>query len=269
MIIAKKLAVALLPLLAVLPQTALAWGRTGHETVANIAELNLNTRARSEVAKLLALDGHTRMAQVATWADGQRENYPLVHTTRIPIDGSAAPTHACPDPQKLCADEAVNYYLTVLRSKSAPAADRYVALKFVIHLVGDLHQPLHGSDPAGYNKVTLNGSTVMEIHQVWDNVIIDQHGLNADALARELMNNGQDVGTGRTPRDWAVESSIGARDEVYDSLPACYPKKVPTCSSIPVALPSNYAQQHYPLVSRRLKRAGLRLTEVLNAALQD
>lgn len=264
--IRKILAIAVLALSAV-PQPSFAWGRTGHAAVANIAELRLNSRAKAKVMKLLALDGNNHMADVSSWADPQRDAYPVVHSTRIPFDGRTAPAHACPDLDKLCADEAISKYMKTLKNGSASPTDRYVALKFIIHLVGDLHQPLHGSDPIGYNEVTFNGSAKTRIHAFWDGVIIEQHGLGSAALARELLNNGVDVKTGGSPREWAIESSNLARDAIYDTLPACYPRKRPRCPTTPMALPSNYASRAYPVVARRLKQAGLRLAEMLNDAL--
>jgi hypothetical protein len=247
------------------PQPVLAWGETGHATIANVAELNLNPAVWTEIKGLLALEGVTHMSKVASWADTQRAATDPVHTTRIPIDGSPAPAHACPG-TALCADEAIAYYDAILADRSRPAADREVALKYVIHLVGDLHQPLHGSDPIGYNLVTLNGVTG-QIHAVWDDTIINDHGVASALLAQELINNGVSVTLGGTPRSWAVESSAMARDQIYNTLPACWSYKAPVCSDVPVALPANYSTTKYPLVAQRLKQAGYRLAALLNAVL--
>ncbi|RYD48721.1 MAG: hypothetical protein EOP83_26115, partial [Verrucomicrobiaceae bacterium] len=63
------------------------------------------------------------------------------------------------------------------------------ALKYLIHLVGDLHQPLHGSDPIGYNLVTLNGSSPVTIHAIWDDTIINDHGTVAEQILRVLWKS--------------------------------------------------------------------------------
>ncbi|RYF23304.1 MAG: hypothetical protein EOO77_02345, partial [Oxalobacteraceae bacterium] len=159
----KILLLAMLPPLLAVPQAALAWGQTGHAAIANVAELNLRPAVWNEIKGLLATEGATHMSKVASWADTQRSATDPVHTTRIPIDGSAAPDHACTG-TAMCADQAIAFYGVILMDHTRTAADREVALKYLIHLVGDLHQPLHGSDPIGYNLVTLNGSSPVTIH---------------------------------------------------------------------------------------------------------
>ena len=257
---------AVTALIAVAPQPALAWGNNGHATIANIAELNLKPSVWTELKTLLATDGVTHLAKVASWADTQRATTDPTHTVRIPIDGSAAPEHDCTG-TAMCADQAVAFYSTILADRSQSAANREVALKYIVHLVGDLHQPLHGSDPIGYNYVTLNGGDPMMIHAIWDDTIIDGHGVASAILAQELMNNGVSVTLGGTPRDWAAESSDIARDQIYDTLPACWSYKAPVCPDAPVALPSDYAAAQYPLVAQRLKQAGSRLAGMLNGLL--
>jgi hypothetical protein len=260
----KTLVLALVAI-GIAPQPALAWGQTGHAAIANVAELNLRPAVWNEIKTLLATDGVTQMSKVASWADTQRSASDPVHTTRIPLDGSAAPAHACTG-TALCADEAIAFYAAILADRSQPAATREIALKYIIHLIGDLHQPLHGSDPIGYNLVTLNGTTSM-IHAVWDDMIVDSHGVASALLAQELMNNGVNVALGGTPRDWAIESSAVARDQIYDILPVCWSFKAPVCPDAPATLPATYAAAKYPIAAQRLKQAGYRLAAYLNALL--
>ncbi len=261
-----KIVLLILPLLLGAPQAAFAWGRTGHAAIANVAELRLQPAVLNEVKGLLAIDGVTHMAKVASWADTQRTATDPVHTTRIPLGSPDGPSHACTGTAK-CADEAIAFYSAILVDRTRTPADREVALKYLIHLVGDLHQPLHGSDPIGYNLVTINGSSPIPIHAVWDDTIIDDHGVASALLAQELKDNGVTVGDGGTPREWAIESSGFAQDQVYDLLPACWDYKAPACPTTPVALPSGYAASKYPVVALRLKQAGHRLATLLNTLL--
>jgi hypothetical protein len=261
----KALSLALTVILTSVPKPVLAWGQTGHAAIANVAELNLKASVWNEIKTLLATDGATHMSKVASWADSQRSASDPTHTTRMPMDGSNPAAHACTG-TAMCADEAIAYYAPILADRSQPAATREIALKYIIHLIGDLHQPLHGSDPIGYNLVTVNGSTSM-IHAVWDDAIIDGHGVASALLAQELMNNGVTVTLGGTPRDWAIESSNMARDKIYDVLPVCWNYKAPACPDAPVALPANYTAAKYPLAAQRLKQAGYRLAGFLNALL--
>ena len=262
-----KLALLFAPLLlAGMPQSAFAWGKTGHAAIANVAELNLNPAVWTELKTLLATDGVTHLSKIASWADTQRDADDPIHTTRIPVNGSTPRVHACPGTSALCADEAIAHYSATLADRSLPAAEREVALKYIVHLVGDLHQPLHGSDPIGYNLVTLNGSNT-EIHAVWDNNIIDDHGVGSAALAQELINNNVTVTLGGTARDWAAESSKVARDHIYDILPVCFSYTAPLCPSSYAALPAGYTANKYPLAAQRMKQAGYRLANLLNTLL--
>ena len=255
-------------LIATIPQPVLAWGKTGHAAVANVAELNLRPAVWAELKTLLATESFTHLSHVASWADSQRDADDPIHSTRIPVNGDTPRAHACPGSSALCADEAIEYYATILQNRSLPAAEREVALKYIVHLVGDLHQPLHGSDPIGYNLVTENG-TDTGIHAVWDNDIIDDHGVGSAALAQELIHNNVTVTLGGTPRDWATESSNMARDHIYDTpaLAPCFSYTAPLCPTTYVPLPAGYTAAKYPLAAQRLKQAGYRLANLLNTLL--
>lgn len=250
--------------LCISPLPALAWGNVGHATVANVAQANLEAAVLTEIQGLLAIEGATTLADVASWADTQRLPGTPIHSTRVPVDGSPTPEHPCPD-TGMCADEAVLHYGAILGDRQQSPVARLEALKYVVHLVGDLHQPLHGSDPIGYNMV-LYGLSLKGIHAVWDKDVVEDHSEDPVALASELMSNGLTFTLGGTPRDWAVESSAMARDHIFDTLPACYTLQSPICPAV-ATLPSNYSAVKYPLAAQRLKQAGLRLAQQLNEVL--
>lgn len=165
----------------------------------------------------------------------------------------------------MCADAAVEYYSAILADRRASAAARETALKYVVHLVGDLHQPLHGSDPVGYNRVR-RGLRVESIHAVWDNAIVEDHGKSYSELAREWDEDDGPVPLGGTPRIWAEESSAAARAHIYDMLPPCFPARRPFCPVLQT-LPAHYTTTHYPLAAQRMKQAGLRLAALLDKIL--
>jgi hypothetical protein len=308
-------------------QPAAAWTRLGHMTIAQIAEIDLRQKlAAKEGAKasvywkvledLILADpsripstsqpdrGH--LSDIATWADdirrdnngdGVRDGDPAVdHTTRIPINASVAtPAHPCSTEVARCADEAVNFYAPqIARLNAYDVSTRQTALKYVVHLVGDLHQPLHGSDPIGYDWVDIEGRNLRlptdqmldgdletnangyyNIHAIWDYVITYDYSAahsitNYASLATDVMIKQGDVYTGGTPRDWAQESSNIARDFIYKD--AGYPTP-PGCNQLsclpatPLMLDANYTTRKYPVVQQRLKQAGLRLSCVLYSAL--
>ena len=256
-----KLLSALILLALTLPQRALAWGHTGHAVVADIAQAHLTPSALAEVKRLLAVEGDKNLSDIASWADlAKREGLPgsPSHTIRLPLDNSPAEPHPCPG--HFCADDALTLYGAVLADPKRSDAEREVALKYIVHLVGDLHQPLHDTDATGSGiKVVFDGKQT-ELHAVWDSGIIDEHGGSAEKIAKDLMQSKLNVTTGGAPVDWAKEGLLIAQTQIYNS--------VPLHPTSPVILPSDYAKAKWPIVQQRLLQGGLRLAALLNSLLQ-
>jgi hypothetical protein len=122
-----------------------AWGVEGHQVIATLAEQQLTAAARQEVARLLALEPGETLASVSTWADEHRNPQTAAwHYVNFPRgDCHYVAARDCPDGS--CVVEALNRQIEVLGS-SASDEVRLKALKYVVHFVGDVHQPLH----AGY-----------------------------------------------------------------------------------------------------------------------
>ena len=145
-------AATLLVLAAVAP--ALAWGQTGHRIVGEIAEHRISGRTAAEVALLIGPEG---LAEASTFADEQRSN-PAVfwqteagpyHYVTVPADMTYAKVGAPPEGDAVTA---LRRFSATVRDPNASREDRAAALKFIVHIVGDLHQPLHagnGSDKGG------------------------------------------------------------------------------------------------------------------------
>jgi hypothetical protein len=254
-------AAASLTLLAfAVPHKAIAWGKVGHAAVADIAESHLTPAALADVKKLLAVEGDKHMSDISSWADEAKaeglEGSPS-HTIRLPIDNGPVRAHPCPG--GFCAGDAIERYSAVLSDPTKSDAEREIALKYIVHLVGDLHQPLHDVDAGGGMKVKFEGKDET-LHQVWDSGIINDHGSSPEKLAREVSKLEKDVKTGGTPMDWAIEGRIIAQTNIYNTIPL-KPTGV-------VVLPGSYAKDHWPIVAQRLEQGGLRLAEILNKLLQ-
>jgi hypothetical protein len=248
-------------ILALLPgtYTAWAWGKTGHAVVADIAEAHLTPEAAAEVHRLLAVEGDQHMSDISSWADKAKEEHLAgspSHTIRLPIDGSAPGPHPCPG--HFCADDALKLYGDVLADKSKPDAEREVALKYIVHLVGDLQQPLHGTNATGQMPVIFRGQQ-MTLHAVWDDGIIDAHGGSAKQIAAALIEDEHGVPSGGDPMDWAREDLAIAQHDIYNDVPL-HPQSV-------ITLPPGYAAQKWPIVQLRLTEGGLRLARLLNQLL--
>jgi len=169
--------------------TVLGWGKTGHRITGKIAEKYLTKNAKTQIKKLI---GHHDISRMANWADEIKSD---------PSWKKANDWHYCtiPDSEKYefqekngKAVEKVNEFINLLKNKKTPPEEKKIALKFLIHVVGDLHQPLHvgnGNDRGGNNiKVEWFGEPT-NIHTIWDSKLIDFQKLSFTEYANYLTLN--------------------------------------------------------------------------------
>jgi hypothetical protein len=250
----RRLALPLL-LVILLPHPAFPWGATGHRVVGRIAEHHLSPAAARGVAAIL---GSESLAEAATWPDEIRadpawDKAKPWHFVTIP-DGATYETSAkSPDGDAV---EAIARFTKVLQDPQAPPEKKQEALRFLVHLVGDVHQPLHVGRPGdlGGNavKVTwLNEAT--NLHAVWDEKIIEAEKLSFSELADFI-----DRPTETEIRTW---QSGGVLDWITESMA----ERARVYAIGDGKLGYLYAYQNGPLVKRRLLQAGIRLAGVLNA----
>jgi len=244
---------------------AVGWGASGHSTVAEIAQRRLHPYARRQVKRLLG--GEKSLASIASWADDivlLRPNTFNWHFVNIPYDAADyVPARDCADtPKGDCVINAIARSRAVLADARAPAQQRAEALKFLVHFVGDLHQPLHVTDrdDAGGNKVAVTFfGTPMSLHAVWDYGIIDKHTFDWGQYVDEIERNwiaGKDLVRLQrgSPVDWALDAHKLAVDVVY-VLPEDF------------KLGDDYYRRALPVVDRQLALAGVRLAALLNEIL--
>jgi hypothetical protein len=265
----------LLLAVALLPTAALGWGKQGHAAVATLAAAQLTPHAAAEVQALLAddLDRHggpsqrTTLAAIASWPDEIRDLAPKGaykgwHTRASPVCGTAL--GPCRDGH--CVDELLIAYAAVLGDRSASPRERNEALKWVVHLVGDLHQPLHsGVGPEGGGiGVAVDGVRVKagtSLHDLWDHEI----GNRAVALAPLVVAAPDSAVLAATaPTQWMREARDVARRQVYESIAgfACGQRLV-----APVALDAGYVERSAAVARTQIERAGARLAQLLNQLL--
>ena len=248
-------------LLGLLPQPALAWSPEGHEIVAAVAAASLTSAATAQVASLLG--GGNMLVLDSSWADeirDQRQDTAAWHYVDIPLDAHGYdPRRDCPKDD--CVVGQIARDEKILANRRTPRAARAEALRFLIHFVADVHQPLHAADKGdeGGNRtiVYLRGKRT-NLHHVWYNDVVGGLGSDPSAAARRLAANlsPQDKQklSGGNPADWANES-LGVARNIYASLPGPY-------------LPNDYARRQSAVVRMQLTKAGLRLAAVLNRILQ-
>jgi len=249
---------------------AQAWGPLGHQVVAALAQEHLTPVAAAEVERLLAAD-HTRaLADIANWPDQIQDDpaqQSLWQRTRrlhyINFHDRACdyqPPRDCRD--GLCVVAGLQHYVAVLGDPAQSLAARREALKFVVHLVADVHQPLHAGyrdDRGGNTWQVQMGGKGSNLHRVWDSGLIDTRGLGWQAYAKVLDSRGPaPLPPAIAPLDnpyaqWAQESCrITAQAGFY-----------PPDHRISQA----YVDAELPLAELRLRQAGRRLAQVLNTAL--
>lgn len=253
------LALSLIGLTAV---PANAWGAPGHRIVAMIAARHLTQQARQRITQLLG--PNVSLASVANYADAVRNRYPETynfHFVDIPKnDTSYQPSEDCkPDPEKGdCVIAALDRFRQQVMDSQESLPRRRFALKFIVHLVGDMHQPLHCADNndlgGGTLKVKWFGSNT-SLHKVWDRFIIEEAQLTeeefTDALDSNLTQSEIQAMQQGTIIQWAIESHTLAREFAY-AIPG------------DKELDQEYYDRNAPIVDRQLLRGGLRLAKVLN-----
>lgn len=207
-----------------------AWGNDGHKIVAIIAEKHLTDEARTEARRLL---GDNSLESVATFADDVRNSRPKTknfHFVDIPVGQSPYdPARDCKENSTSgdCVINVIERFRAILTDRTKSDADRAEALKFLVHLVGDMHQPLHcaeRNDDRGGNavKVTFLGKK-SNLHAVWDNGIIREADLSvvefADELEAAIEADKIDSIQRGTPITWANEAHRLAETNAYRRVP--------------------------------------------------
>lgn len=244
------------------------WGPQGHRLVAMVAANHLGPVARQNVKWLL---GNETLADVAAWADayvanGHRETAPW-HYVNMPADG--APYVATRDcPRGDCVVGRIHDNQSRLANRSLSRAERAIALRFVVHFVGDLHQPFHA---IGVNRggngipIVAFGSRTCgrgdwdrscTLHGLWDSELIGHRRLRDGAYASELEHqvSAQRWRASGSPADWAMESNAVARASL-----------LPAGGEADEA----YYRVHIAQIDQRLAMGGLRLARLLNDTLTD
>lgn len=283
---------------ALSPVRALAWGDEGHRIVARIAEPLLTPAARATVDALLAADTDTLtppdFASRATWADkwrdsdrnGSKQRYtateqwhfvdmeldaPDLRTACFGFPTLPAGTPASAGPAQDCVVDKVEEFERELADRGRPQAERILALKFLEHFVGDLHQPLHASDhhDRGGNDVMVlfdRRRVASRLHAFWDTSVVQLLGRDEQALASDLSNayaGERAAWSAGTPATWAQESFQAARGVAYAFPPETESDEHGTPAH---RLSANYEAKAEATARTQLAKAGFRLAALLNAA---
>ena len=261
--------------LSLLPASAWAWGSAGHSIVGEIAQRRLNHRAAHQVAHLIGRGAS--LASVASWADDVRDARPYSynwHFVDIPVtDGEYVPARDCADNTRGdCVIAELDRLASTLRCARSDS-ERVEALRFAVHFVGDLHQPLHTMlEERGGNDVQVSVSIQgmvcrpdrpcnafpSNLHSVWDSGLIDKTVWNWGAYVDRLeggwlRTDAARAAHGGDPLQWALDSHTQAQ-RIWAMTPA---DKV---------LNDDYYRAAQPILDRQLALGGIHLADFLNAA---
>ena len=266
---------------------AQAYWEYGHQTIAQIAMANVTPRTRTAVTRLLAktplLDTPecpaTTIEGASTWADCVK---PLKNADGKPRFGYAYGWHfqdvnicrpftleeACKDGN--CVSAQITRDVAILKDTRASDKDRAQALVFLIHFVGDLHQPLHAGekDDQGGNKVAaaygIYSPRRFNLHSVWDGTLAERAITSGPGLVRRYPAATRARIAKGDVTDWSRESWQVAHDSVYASALGGDP-----CAPSPakVTLSNATIDTLVPVARLEVERGGLRLAKLLDAAL--
>ncbi len=252
------------------PLAAHAWGPLGHRLVARLAQPQLDAATWREVERLLAGEGLHSLADAANWADELRASDPGLgrrsarwHYVNLGELGCRYDAQAACRGGN-CVVEAIDAQAAILGNRSRSDADRLQALKFLVHFVGDVHQPMH----AGYAR-DRGGNTVQlrlhgrgtNLHAVWDTPLLRSARLDEDAYTKRLQLDSarQPADTGRhtraAPRAWAEQACAIAL------APGVYPSGS--------RIDDSYLHRHRPTAERQVGLAGARLAALLDQTLAE
>ena len=233
--------------------SAFAWGFDGHRLVAEEAFPLLTPAAQAAVARLLKLEPGATFISIATWPDESRlpgtGSWHYVNFGRDDNCTYSAPKH-CAD--GACVVQAIERQAAILAS-NAPDAEKLIALKYVVHFVGDAHQPLHAgyADDKGGNTYQVQfAGRGTNLHSVWDSGLIRAWPGGLDALRSAVQAKANAPETSSSPQQWAEESCRIVNAAGF--YPAGH------------VLDSTYEERMDPVVVERLAQASRRLAGLLN-----
>lgn len=254
----KKL--VLIGLLAYLPSQAMAWGMLGHRVVGEIADRNLSCKAKRNIKKIL---GNESVAMASNWADFIKSD---------PSYNYLGPWHYINFKQGLTLDEftatlmqdtatnvntKLNMLVSELKKKDLPQDKKQMYLRLVIHMVGDIHQPMHAGRPddLGGNRVRLTWfNTPTNLHRVWDEQLIEYQELSYTEYATVLnyASKTQRRAWQKDPLSTWLYESYQIADKIYE---VTKPEE---------KLGYRYNFDHVETLNEQLLKGGIRLAGLLN-----
>jgi hypothetical protein len=233
---------------------AFAWDAKTHSVIASLAELRLGAQAKTEITKLLELEGTADLKSIASWADrirdSNRSDLPR-HTARLSMESDQFQNCGRSTP---CATDAIVIYRKVLENPRAKPLEKLEALKFLVHLIADIHQPLHATVDSGSKKIIFVNGKRTNLHRLWDHYVIPMSATKLVETLRPFVLESKD--TSDDPKQWAIESRNIAYTIIYPDLQTRQPGFV---------FDRKYIEDNSTVAYKRIVLAAVRLSNCLNA----
>lgn len=259
----RRFSAALCTLASLVSAQAMAWGQTGHRITGEIAERYLNPASKAAIMEILPREG---LAEASTYADEMRSNPSTFwrktaspwHYVSVPVGKHY---HEVGAPEQGDAVTALATFSNTLKNPNATAEEKALALRFVVHIIGDLHQPLHagnGTDRGGNDVKVKFFWQDSNLHRVWDSEMLDQRDLSftewANWLDQKITPENIAAWHSTNPEQWIKEST-----EIRDTI---YPED-------PDNMSWDYLYQNLPIAKQRLQMAGIRIALYLNQVFDE
>jgi hypothetical protein len=248
-------------LLALNAAPAWSWGPLGHRIIARIAAREAGSKARSRLSFYIGRD--VAIEDAALWANDLQTERPETarwHFIQIPPNAMELDLkQQCPEGE--CITVKVREFEGIARLGIRDRSEIEEAVKLLLHLVGDLHQPLHAGyaeDQGGKSIPVVLDGRAMSLYDAWDAALVERLGTDDAAIAERLIQNTTSEQRQRwcrgNLRDWTWETHLLAARLAYGALPSGSPK----------TLGSDYLIQANEVVETQLKKAGVRLAKILD-----
>jgi hypothetical protein len=293
----RPLAWLALPLALLAPQPALAWSDFAHRLTGSIALAQLKPAARAEMKRLLRAERRLdtpecRLASIedaSVWPDCVRGRYSdrfafsaPWHYQNISVCGDFDINAKCPNGD--CVTAQIPRQQAILADRSRPAHERLQAFSFLVHFVGDMHQPLHLGEKGdlGGNQVRaaygVKAYDRMNLHRIWDSELAERTLTELPAITPQRITRAEARAYTAGPADTAARVALWARDAWEISRSIAYPELqgTPDSCTIPAdqrrTLPRGMVTPDYitkaaPSVRGQVSKAGSRIALLVNEAL--
>ncbi len=240
----------------ILTSTAFGWGQTGHRVVGEVAMKHLSKKAKKQINKIL--EGRD-LAEASTYADFFKSDrnyrkYDSWHYLNAPKGQTYLESQKS---KKGDVVQGIIYFEDMLRSKKTSTEDKKFALRYLVHLVADAHQPLHTGYPSdrGGNDVDLTWfDKDRNLHWVWDEGLIDMLQLSYTEYVKQFY-----FPTSKDIKEWKKASYLDWVNESRAIMPDAY-KAVGSGKYWEYG----YSYKFRDIVADRLNRAGVRLGYMLS-----